>query len=108
MMQRYRFIGTYTEFGDRVFSKIGQILEVDDSTYGEMAGRAPFIPDADFRKISFTDDELDRYGECGSRCLAPESFAAKVRQGAIVLQDIRMRLTLKDAREEIAQEELPT
>ncbi len=102
MMQRYRFVGSYTEIADRLFSRFGQTADWDENYYGVVAGFAPFIPDSDFKKILFTQDEFDRYADYGNRALAPESFNAKVKQCAIIWHEIREKLKTRGIQEEIA------
>jgi hypothetical protein len=90
-MKRYRFIGSYTEVQDKLFSRFGQWVDWDESFYLEMVKVVPFIPEADFQKLGVTSDELGRYAEYGTRVLAPDSFNEKVSQAARILIDIRQR-----------------
>ncbi len=106
-MQRYRFIGSYTEMGDRVFTRFGQVADWEEDVYREMVKGAPFIPDADFRRLPFTQDELDRYGDYANRALAPDSFNEKVKQAIIVMVDIREKLESRGVHEELQTVEEP-
>ena len=107
MMQRYRFVGCYTEIGDRTYSRFGQSADWDEAFYKQIIAGAPFIPDAEFKKIPFTQDEFDRYADLGNRALAPESFNAKVKQCHLILHELRERLATREVTEEVAFEEMP-
>ena len=107
MMQRYIFVGNYTEIGDRVFSRLGQSADWDEAFYQQIIGGAAFIPNTEFKKIGFTQDELDRYADYGNRALAPASFNAKVKEATLVLCELREKLSTRAVPEEIASQELP-
>lgn len=102
MMQRYRFVGSFTEMGDRTFSRFGQSADWDEDHYRRVVVGAPFIPEAEFQKVPFTQDEFDRYADYGNRAMGPDSFNAKVKQCAIILHDIREKLRTRGVQEEIA------
>ncbi len=91
-MTRYRFVGSYSTVADREFNRFGQWVDWDESHYKLIVRTAPFIPEADFQKIGFTNEELGRYAEYAERSLAPDSFNTKVKQAALILQDVRSRL----------------
>jgi hypothetical protein len=107
MMQRYIFIGSYTEIADRVYSRIGQSADWDETFYRDAVKGAPFIPEAEFKKRNFTQDELDRYADFGNRAMAPESFNAKVKDCAIVLHELREKFSMREVSEEVAPQEMP-
>jgi hypothetical protein len=107
MMQRYRFVGSYTEMGERLFNRFGQVADWDEEVYARLVEGAPFIPDADFKRLPITQDELDRYADYANRALAPDSFNQKVKQAVIILTDIREKLASRNVHEELPTVEEP-
>jgi hypothetical protein len=102
MMQRYRFFGSFTEIGDRTFSRVGQSADWDETVFRDIIRGASFVPEADFKKANFTQDELDRYADYANRALAPESFNVKIKQCALIAHELREKLSTREVSEEIA------
>lgn len=107
MMQRYRFVGSYTEMGERLFNRFGQVADWDEEVYARLVEGAPFIPDDDFKRLPITQAELDRYADYANRALAPDSFNQKVKQAVIILTDIREKLQSRNVHEELQTVEEP-
>jgi hypothetical protein len=93
--------------GERLFNRFGQVADWDEEVYAKLVEGAPFIPDADFKRLPITQDELDRYADYANRALAPDSFNQKVRQAVIILTDIREKLKSRNVHEELPTVEEP-
>lgn len=81
MEQKYRFAGTKSQIGDRELTKLGEeIMLTASEARNAIEGHCPLVPDAAFRSVGFTDDELRRYATPGGRADMPPAVEAKLRQ----------------------------
>jgi hypothetical protein len=79
--------------GDREFDCIGQKAVFSESGYREaVLGGSGFIPETEFSKIGFTEQELKEHGPVGMRCDPPADFCNKLHLAQEIFRDIRARM----------------
>jgi hypothetical protein len=99
-----RYVGGDSSFiGDREFDSVGQRAALSEQTYLEaVLGGAAFISEEDFKRINFTQGELDKYGSIGSRFSATSSFLEKLVVAQEIYRETR-RCMLIDRRQTLAE-----
>jgi len=96
-LSSYRFIGSHCEIWDTkyVFTRFGQLVEIpDDLAQDAIAHGAALVPAKTFDALSFTPDELKKFGKTGLHAKAPADFLTKrdaawmkLREPAIPVED---------------------
>ena len=85
--------GDCSDVGGREFDAVGQRATFSEESFREVLLRlAPFIPDADFDKVEFTEHELSTYGPSGKRVDPPQSFCDKLALAQEICRDLRERM----------------
>lgn len=79
MGQKYRFVGTVTQIGERKLLKFGEEIILTPEQRKDAGPNAPLVHDALFSKVGFLDQELSIYANPGQRVDAPDAFMSKVR-----------------------------
>src|ERR1035441_2436286 len=79
-MSAYRFVGSYCEIGGVRLERFGQAVDLSDEV-AETAvkGGAAIIPECDFQKLGFTEQEVSLYAYPGQREGAPEVVMSKIK-----------------------------
>jgi hypothetical protein len=85
--------GDSSEIGEREFDAVGQRAAFSEQGYREaVLGGAAFITEEDFRKISFTVDEINLHGPVGMRVDPPTSFCEKLARAQQIYREDRSRM----------------
>lgn len=87
--------GDCSTIGDREFDAVGQRAEFSEQGFREaVLGNAPFIVEDDFKKVSFTEEELSTHGPSGSRVDPTQSFIDKLGAAQQMFRDARARMEI--------------
>jgi len=79
-MQKFRFVGTSAEIGDRKLTRLGEEIALSsDDAKNAIEGGAALLPEDSFAQVGFTEQEISLYACPGQRIDAPEAFMAKLR-----------------------------
>jgi hypothetical protein len=85
--------GGASEIGDREYEAIGQYGEFSEEQFSSIIrGGAAFLPESEFDKVGFTQEELDLSGPFGSRDSGDANFQAKLAAAQAAYADIRNRI----------------
>ncbi len=89
-----RYVGSdESTVGDREFGRIGEVAMFSESLFVDVVvGAAPFIPEAGFKRVGFSAEELAAFGLPENRDLAPASFLEKLEAAQQVFLDLRARV----------------
>ncbi len=75
---RFRFTGSESICGNVRISTYGQLLDLDAATAHDcLLGHVGLLPDEDFQKLGFSDDELNQYADYDSHRQADPEFLEK-------------------------------
>lgn len=91
----YHFVGSYCEIdGGRVkLERFGQRIELtDDIAKTVIMGGGAILPEAEFKRLGFTDAELKDYQFPGPQENAPEGFRAKKKAALVAYAELAKRL----------------
>jgi len=89
-MGKYRFVGSYCEIdGGRIkLERFGQQIELPDEVAEIVVkGGGAIIPEADFEKLGFTEQELSLYAFPGQQVGAPDAFTVKHHAAHVAFHD---------------------
>lgn len=90
-----RFIGTRSEVGGTKLDRFGRAFEIPDKDVQDLVtgpdSKLPALPAAEFDKIGFTSQELEKYQWPSTHADAPASFLAKKSTALKRLHDIRTK-----------------
>lgn len=95
MMISCRYVSSDScEIGLREFDAVGQRATFSEEGYREVVlGRGAFIPEDEFAKLGFTQQELEKLGPSGSRPKdPPPEFLEKLHRGQQAFREIRDRM----------------
>lgn len=92
-----RFVGgDFSLVGDREFDAVGQQATFSEQGFKDVVfGGAAFIPEEDFLRIGFTEQELETYGPAGQRFNPPQSFCDKLGAAHQVYRDLKSRMLVQ-------------
>ena len=84
--------GDSCEIGNREFDAVGQTAEFSESEFRDVVlGRAPFIPEEDFARVGFTEEELKKWGKPGERFETSDLFTGKLALAHDMFRDLYAR-----------------
>lgn len=82
-----------TEIALREFDTVGQKAEFSESTFVEVVlGGGVFIPEEDFARCRFTEEQLEKYGRSGDRVNPTEDFCNKLALAQQIYRELRDRV----------------
>lgn len=88
-----RFIGTKSELAGTKLDRFGRAFEVPDKDVADLVtgpdAKLPALPQAEFDKIGFTSQELERYQWPSTHADAPKEFLDKKKAALARLHEIR-------------------
>lgn len=88
-----RFLGVFSELAGARLDRFGKSFQVADADAVEFVtgpdAKLPALPAAEFDKIGFTSQELERYQWPSTHADAPQSFLDKKRAALARLAEIR-------------------
>lgn len=95
----HRFVGTKSTIGDRGLTRFGESIDMDAAAGRTLmlgngpetgfSGSCPLLPDGEFSKIGFTEQELRDYQWPGSHEDASPEFKRKKAQALAALHTLR-------------------
>lgn len=87
------YVGTVCQVGDRQFTSVGQKIELPEKEFLEIVrGGAVFVPEADFDKLGFTQQEITAYAADRYFGKLPDDYVAKLEQAREIYRDLRKNL----------------
>src|SRR5690348_4266896 len=91
-----RYVGADSSLiGDREFDAVGQVAVFSEEGYRDaVLGGAAFIPETEFRRVSFTSEELEKFGPVGVRVDPTANFCDKLDLAHQIYRDIRRSMEL--------------
>ena len=90
--------GDSSSIGEREFDAVGQRAVFSETSYREaVLGGAGFIAEEQFKKLGFTQEELDKYGPVGERNNPSASFCDKLLRAQEVYRETRDAMLYRPA-----------
>lgn len=97
-MDTYRFVGAVSYVGDTLFDRLGQRAQFTPEQFQQvMKGGAAFIPEQDFQRLGFTQQEIMLYGSTGAFPEPPADFVDKRSRARELAQALRSQQDVPDA-----------
>ena len=88
---KYFNIGSETEIGGYAkLTRLGQTVELPEAIFWDaVRGGALLLPEADFKHLGITDEELEKYPTAGLQRFAPEELREKIKAGGLIAHKMR-------------------
>lgn len=88
-----RFIGSESEIAGQRLKRFGQSIDLPDAEAAALVSgpdaKFPALPQAEFDKIGFTSQELEKYQFVSTHEKAPVTFLSKKRAALTRLHELR-------------------
>lgn len=93
-MVHCRYVGSdESTIGEREFGRVGEIAMFGEALFRDaVLGGAPFIPEASFKMVDFSGDELAAFGLPENRDLATASFTEKLAKAQQVFRGLQSEI----------------